>query len=354
MNPYDFDGHKLHLHPQRVTEYLREGDCYPIYLEISPVGSCNQRCVFCAYDNIGYPNRKLETARTLRLLDELAECGLKSILFAGEGEPLLHPDILRFVRHAQANGIDVGMFTNGQRLTPAVAAELLPYLTFLRFSFNAGTAESYAAVHRVKGQIFQSVVDNITSAVHLKRSMDLQLDIGAQFVLIPENGQVLLPAVEVLRDCGIDYLAIKPFVQQENQSYRLSQQLTLEFIGPLLDEAERFRTSTFAVIARRQSFEHYGERAYGHCLGTSFITVVNSAGVVSSCLPHWDDEEFAFGSIYEQSFKELWNSPKRRGVKFRVEESLDVRSCPPNCRPHAVNTYLAQLGSAQVKHRNFI
>ncbi len=114
MKNYLFDGHKLSYHPERVGEFLTAGDCFPLYMEISPVGSCNHRCLFCAYDFIGYPNHRLDTTRMLKLLDELSVCGLKSVLFAGEGEPLIHPDIRKLVTHAKSNNIDVGMFTNGQ------------------------------------------------------------------------------------------------------------------------------------------------------------------------------------------------------------------------------------------------
>ena len=57
------DSHKLHYHFERVAEYAKNGDCYPIYMEVSPVGLCNHRCVFCAYDYINYPNRKLDKSQ---------------------------------------------------------------------------------------------------------------------------------------------------------------------------------------------------------------------------------------------------------------------------------------------------
>ena len=143
MKNYNFDGHKLSYHPERVAELMGKGDCFPLYIEISPVGSCNHRCVFCAYDYIGYPNRKLDAERTISFLDEIAINGVKSVLWAGEGEPLLHPEIVRFVRHAKGCGIDSGMFTNGHLLSPDVAKEILPALTFLRISFNGGSAQNY-------------------------------------------------------------------------------------------------------------------------------------------------------------------------------------------------------------------
>jgi MoaA/NifB/PqqE/SkfB family radical SAM enzyme len=355
MKSYNFEGHKLPYHLDRVHDFLTNGDCFPLYMEISPVGSCNHRCIFCAYDFIGYPNRKLETTRTIKLLDELAECGLRSILFAGEGEPLLHPDIGRFISHAKQNGIDVGLFTNGQLLKEELAEEILPYLTFVRFSFNGGSRDNYAAIHSVRPEIFDTVIHNIRSAVRIKRSRNVTADIGAQFVLIPENAAFLLDAIATLQDAGIDYLAIKPFVQQSSQQcYQLARPLDPEMVGALLHEAESRATADSAVMARKTAFAEYGKRGYHHCYGTSYISVLNSAGDLATCLPYWDRKEFVFGNIHESSFKEIWSSERRRHICHYLATELDAKSCPPNCRPHAINEFLWEIKHPSVNHLNFI
>lgn len=355
MKSYNFDGHKLVYHPGRVHEFLTQGDCFPLYLEISPVGSCNHRCLFCAYDFIGYPNRKLETVRTLKLLDELASTGLTSILFAGEGEPLLHPDLPRFVQHAKCNGIDVGLFTNGQLLTGKIAEQIIPFLTFLRFSFNAGTPEAYARVHRVKPDVFEKVLSALQQSVLIKQKLGANTTIGAQLVVILENIDSLPEAAALLKRAGADYLAIKPFVQQdERQGYTMSAPLDLQKLECSLSAAEIQSCDTFKVMARRTSFEQYGQRRYRHCFGTSFISAINSAGDVASCLPYWDNPGFVYGNINEQSFQEIWQGERRKAVKSLLEERLKVQDCPPNCRPNAINDFLYELKFPTMEHINFI
>ena len=331
------------------------GDCYPLYMEISPVGNCNHRCIFCAYDFIGYPNRKLETARTVEILNELGDLGLKSILFAGEGEPLLHPDIAALIDAATKSGIDAGLFTNGQLLIEELAREVLPRLTFVRFSFNAGSAENYAQIHSVPPEAFEKAVANIGTAARIKREEGLRVTLGAQFVLIPENIDTVCQAALTLREAGIDYLAIKPFVHQsELQGYRNDATFPGELLEATFERLESLSTDRFQVLARRESFAGYGKRQYRQCFGTSFITVLNSAGVVSSCLPYWECASHAYGSIYEASFRDIWLGERRMEVKRRLEQELDARLCPPNCRPHAVNQFISEILQPSVEHVNFI
>lgn len=355
MKSYNFDGHKLMYHLDRVQEFTSSGDCFPLYVEISPVGSCNHRCLFCAYDFIGYPNRRLEAGRTLKLLDEFAEAGVRSILFAGEGEPLLHPDLANMVNHAKNNGIDVGLFTNGQLLTQEKINSILPALTFVRFSFNGGTAESYARVHQVRPEAFNTTVAAIRNAAAFKAEHGLETAIGAQFVVIPENVDSLADATATLRAAGADYLAVKPFVQQhEQQGYRLNTPLDPVCLDQALLAAESYATETFKVMVRKTAFGEYGIRRYSHCFGTAFISVVNSAGDVATCLPYWDNAAFVFGNLYQQSFREIWQGERRKGIKKMVEEMLDVKACPPNCRPNAINEFLYEQKFPSVEHINFI
>ena len=355
MDKYRIDSHKLVYHIPRVYDWLKGEDIFPIYMEISPVGSCNHRCVFCAYDFIGYPNRKLDCDRLLAFIDEAKEAGVKSLLYAGEGEPLLHPDIEKFIIHSKNSGIDVGLFTNGQLLREGLAEAILPLLTFVRFSFNGGTKDNYADLHKVKPDIFGRVVANMKIASEIKEKKALDVDIGVQYVLLPENVDYLIDAVKTIKDTGVGYFVIKPFVQQSDlQSYRIAEPLDLDSIEHILKEAESLSSEDFIVIARRESFEGYGKRKYKHCYGTSFVSVMNSAGDLATCLPYWDKDDFIFGNIYKSELGDIWHEKRRKKIKEYLEKELNVQECPPNCRPNSINEFLWEVKNPVVKHINFI
>jgi len=85
---------------------------FPIYVEISPSGACNHRYVFCAKDFVGIGN-STSTRDPGGPAGRDGGAGVKSTMYAGEGEPLLHRQIGEIVRHTRACGIDAAITTNG-------------------------------------------------------------------------------------------------------------------------------------------------------------------------------------------------------------------------------------------------
>ncbi|KKN39894.1 hypothetical protein LCGC14_0738640, partial [marine sediment metagenome] len=209
MDKYAIDGHKLNYHPQRIAKWLDTGDCFPIYVEISPSGKCNHRCVFCALDYMGYDNPLLDPTLLMGRLIGMKKAGVKAVMFGGEGEPLLHPNIGDLIFQAKNIGLDVSVTTNGVLLD-----KILPYLKdleWVRVSIDAGNPKTYSEIHQTKEEDFGKVIGNITRACNLRKERGLKVSINAQMLLLQKNWREVEKLAHLLNATGADYLSFKPY-----------------------------------------------------------------------------------------------------------------------------------------------
>ena len=160
MDKNRIDSHKLIFHPREVVKWLDGETVYPINLEIGLAGGCNHRCIFCSVDYMQYKAAFLNKDILLRNLRELSTRGLKSVLFAGSGEPLLHPDFVEIVNETKALGIDVALSTNGVLFTPSIAEQCLRDFSWIRFSVSAGTEATYKIIQQGQDGDLERVFNN--------------------------------------------------------------------------------------------------------------------------------------------------------------------------------------------------
>ena len=366
---YLIDGHKLHFHPKRVANLLDAEDniealckLYPIYVEISPVGACNHRCKFCAVDYIGYQaTNKLHFETITTVISELAEKGIKSIMFAGEGEPLLHKKIGEIARHTKLSGIDVSFTTNAVPMTDHFIETAIPHTAWIKASVNAGTASSYAQVHQTRARDFNKVIDNLKRAVQFRNHNKLDCVIGLQSLLLPDNREEMLTLAKIARDeIGADYLVVKPYSHEPASNTTAYKTLSYEedFNAELESELKALNTASFKVNYRSQTMSLYHEaqsNRYTTCYSTPiFMAYIMANGEVYGCKDHLFDTQFNYGNINKSSFQEIWEGTRRRKNLDYVRHTLDVSSCRVNCRLDKVNRYLFDLIENKIQHINFI
>jgi MoaA/NifB/PqqE/SkfB family radical SAM enzyme len=105
----------LQLRQARLVAKAMRSRRHPIAAHIVPVRRCNLACAYCnEYDDFSQP---VPLATMLRRIDRLADLGTTLITISG-GEPLLHPDLARMIRHIKGRGSIATLITNGYLLTP--------------------------------------------------------------------------------------------------------------------------------------------------------------------------------------------------------------------------------------------
>lgn len=334
------DSHKLMFHPNRVAQWLESGDewekaksVYPVYVEVSPMGACNHRCTFCAVDYIGYKAVQLDEDEISMTLSEMGKLGVKSVMFAGEGEPLLHKKINAITRSALDAGVHASFTTNGVLLDKLD----LNGVSWVKVSLNAGTEATYRAVHGAKAGDWGRVWANLLDAVRRKGDCE----IGVQMVLLPENAHEAPLLQRLCDEIGIDYVVFKPYSQHKKSITRkYAGYKPIEIVGGK------------SAVVRKNAIETT-DHGYDRCNATPFFwAYVMATGDVYSCSAYLLDDRFRLGNINEQTFREIWEGERRRANWELVTKKLDIHECRVNCRMDKANRYLADF--ERVKGINFI
>lgn len=117
--------------PAHLLHYAREKKPVVVW---NVTRRCNLHCAHCYSDSRDrhYPG-ELTTEQGLRLLGDLAEFGVPTVLFSG-GEPLVRPDLFELAHAARERGMRTVLSTNGTLLDDEAAERA------------AGAGFSYAGV----------------------------------------------------------------------------------------------------------------------------------------------------------------------------------------------------------------
>ncbi len=364
VDTFKIDSHKLNYHPERVAKWLEAENnwaeakkVYPIYLEISPSGICNHRCIFCSLDFMGYQRKFLSEDVLKDQISEIAELGIKSIMFAGEGEPLLHRKMSEITVHARDVGIDAAFTTNATLLTEAFCQKAIGSISWIKVSINAGRAKTYSKIHRAPEEHFSLVLKNIKRAIKIRDENKYPCTIGAQMLLLPENIKEVVILAKKLRDAGCDYFVVKPHSQHPKSHTEHYKKLVYDFddIDKIEEGLKKIEDYNFQVVVRKYTAIKLREalKPYPKCYSVPFFwAYITAGGDVYSCSMFLNDKNFLLGNIYKNSFQEIWESEKRE-ENWKFMQEFNISSCRKNCRMDECNRFLHNLKNPP-PHVNFI
>jgi len=360
---YLVDSQKLVYHPERVAQWHMAMDnwemlkeIYPIYIEISPSGACNHRCTFCALDYMGYRAHFLRIDVMKRIIPEMAELGVKSIMCGGEGEPLMNQDIIQLSKLIYDAGIDLAFTTNAVLLSNEFIDSALQYTTWLKASIDAGKPKTYARIHGTRDKDFHLVIKNLQDAVKARERNKLKCTLGAQMLLLPENASEVENLARICRDeIGLDYLIIKPYSQHNMSITQAYENINYAKLSQSRFLKENWNTDSFNLIWRQHTMEKtLYSKSYNFCYATPFFwAYIQANGDVYGCSAYLGDKRFNYGNINRQNFKDIWEGKRRKRNYEFIRGHLDVNTCRVNCRMDEINYYLWRLKSP-INHVNFI
>jgi radical SAM protein with 4Fe4S-binding SPASM domain len=220
----------------------------------------------------------------------------------------------------------------------------LPFLSWIRFSLDAGTENTYSFVHKTRPGDFGKVIENIRYAAELKRKKGYGVTIGVQALLIRQNAEEMETFARLAKEMGVDNIQIKPY-----SHHPFSNNVDDELVpyayqtNGLKVKLQAFSDEKFNVVYREKTMERLCEgRTYDQCFGLPFFALVDSRGNVIPCNLFYNMPDFYYGNIHEERFSEIWGGSKRKEVLKRLNET-GVANCRNGCRLDASNRYLHRL-----------
>ena len=235
----------------------------------------------------------------------------RAVQFTGGGEPLLNPDTIKAIVFAHSIDKNVGLITNGSKLTP----ELTQYCTWIRVSLDAYDAESYKRTHGVGVDEWMTVLENVSAAVRVKGDCT----IGLGYLTDEQTIEGAEQAIKLAQDLGVDYIQFRPYQGSQFDPRPILAELS-DWDGVLTSEARYDR------LAR--------DKTYHRCYAAACAMVLGADGKIYQCCD----------TKYRARVSD--------GVQGRM--SLPVHPfCPTPCRHEANNEYLNEV-LVERQHAEFV
>lgn len=356
------------FHHRKQLDVIRDGgQPNPLHVQIILSDLCNQSCHFCAYRMEGYtsnqlfgvvgddgrvnnnPNRMIPYVKVTEILEDCKTLGVRALQFTGGGEPTVHPQHLEILNTAVNMGFDVSLVTNGVVQKHGII-ETIGRLSWVRFSVDAGTKETYASLRKTNSHNFAKVWTHIQDTCEHIRMSKTDTLVGVGFVVTEENWREVYKAAQLAKDAGAANFRISAVFQPGDEKYFGA---FYKECAALCQEAVRTLDSqTFKVFNMfgdrlddlRQSHPDYSFCGYQH-----FTTYIGADLNVYRCCNTAYNDLGTLGSIKEQRFKTLWESEEKR----KNMEAFDATDCP-RCQFNGKNKTIAYALTEDPTHVNFV
>ena len=337
------DGHKMAFHLDRVRDWLAGKRIAPITMDVALTRRCNFKCTYC-YSQLQYNEGKELTRQNLMdFADDIAQIGVKGVSLVSDGESTCHPHWVDFIRRATDNGVDAAIGTNGFAISKGQFDEILPRLAYLRFNISAAEEAAYCRIHGVAPKAYHQVIENIRTAVRLKRKAGLAVTLGLQMVLTKECQDQVVPLAKLGRELGVDYTVIKHCSDSELGELGVDYEW-YSAMEKTLQEAESYSTKGYLVRAKWSKIMNRGRKKYSQCLAIPFMVQFSGSGLVAPCGFLFNEryKDHHIGNIAETRFKDIFGSKRYWEVVDRLaSQDFDANSmCGTNCLQHKVNEFL--------------
>lgn len=303
----------------------------PVECNLDPYALCNLNCYFCIGQRYLKHNRKeigdmtmLPKEYIYRLIDFLANWGVRGLCISGGGEPTLHPDMPEIIKYASTK-MDVALVTNATALYGELARSVMK-CRWVALSVDAADELTYK---KIKGSDkFRQVIAHIGQLGTLRKMTKSKVDLCYKFLILPENQHQIYDACKLAKSLGVQDFHVRP-VDFERNDIKGANKLKLdkELILREFDLCHKEETEDFHVYTVTHKFdsEFHVKHDFTRCLATPLVIPILTDGNAYLCVDHKMKAKYRLGSCYPnpEDILTWWGSIEHR----KMIENVNIKEC---------------------------
>jgi MoaA/NifB/PqqE/SkfB family radical SAM enzyme len=340
----------------------------PFAVTVDVTRRCNLRCIGCKshspHLNPSAPREAagddLDVSMFAGLCQELKAIGTGTVVFCGEGEPMLHPRLFALVALAKATGARVVLLTNGTLLNRSKMQTLVDSrLDLVRVSLWGSSVEEFENNYPGSNpEYLNRIGDRLREFASVKDTRRSLLPrIALHLVINRHNCRKIESFVDLAIEARVNAVSSSPLHSMFGglAFIALSQEEETLVKDSLRQAARRLRSSgvdhNIEETIRRYDIGEEVRRKVP-CYMAWTHPRIRVDGTVQPCAPC----TWAVGSLREQSLREIWNGPGYRSFRKKmlspssssfIDENCDCSYCChviDNLRIHRFFKWLTPLG----------
>jgi MoaA/NifB/PqqE/SkfB family radical SAM enzyme len=351
VHQLQLDGTKIGWWPDRVNAWKRGERIAPITMDVAWTRKCAAACNFCYAQLQASEDTVITRQNALDYLDDAAEVGVKGVSLISDGESTEVPYFAESVMYGHKRGLQIGTSSNGLKLTPEILEQILPGLTYLRFNFSGGDKHRWSQIMGLKQPLYDRVINNIKAAIAIKKRDNLPVNINMQFVVMPQDGDQIVPFAKLCSEIRPDYAILKHCAESADGDLGVDYQ-KYNALFPLFKEAESYTDETFRVAVKWSRIQDEGKRDYQRCYGPPFILQMSGNGLIAPCGQKFNAKyaKFHIGNITRERFRDIYQSDRYWEVlNYLSSPEFDAQQdCGENCLQTNTNSWLNKHMQGQV------
>jgi len=318
------------------------------HLVLKPTLACTARCNTCStrksLHQAKLQEKQLGLSDWKNLFSEAHVLGLNKLTISG-GEPTLYKDLSGLIEEGKRYGWELGLNTNGSRITPAFAMRLLKAgLNIASISLYSDQPAFHDSVRNHPG-LWQKAIDGIKSFATLRETVDPSFRVNMQTILCKDNFRQFPELIRLayqLKVCGITFSYLegdfkeRRYLLDENEIAAFKNEIVPDAVDIIQASSHDVWAKRMAVAAVRSIYpdgkisrQDYAKGIYRTatpCTIPSFFSIILANGDVHPCCMIEYSHEPVIGNLQDNSFRNLWQG--KTWVNFRQKGFDLCRFCP--------------------------